>query len=56
MMSRKLGKFYMLAGHILQTAQQLNITLRWGGDWDHDFDFTDQSFDDLGHYEIVEVT
>lgn len=27
--------------------------LRWGGDWDGDGDRTDQTFDDLPHWEIV---
>ncbi len=27
--------------------------LRWGGDWDSDGDRTDQTFNDLPHYELV---
>lgn len=27
--------------------------LRWGGDWDGDRDLTDQTFDDLVHFEII---
>lgn len=28
-------------------------SLRWGGDWDGDGDRTDQTFDDLPHWELV---
>ena len=44
-------KFYALAGTILGIASVLGIKIRWGGDWDGDGDFNDQSFDDLVHYE-----
>jgi peptidoglycan LD-endopeptidase CwlK len=30
----------------------MGTPLRWGGDWDSDFDRTDQSFHDLPHLEI----
>jgi len=43
-----------LAGHIMSTAKRLNYTLRWGGDWDMDTEvITDQSFQDLVHFELV---
>lgn len=45
-------RFYHLAGFIKATAIMLGINLRWGGDWDSDGDFRDQTFDDLPHYEI----
>ena len=44
--------FYLLAGIMLATARSLDIRLRWGGDWDGDFDLHDQVFQDLGHFEI----
>ena len=37
----------------MQTAaKELNITIRWGGDWDMDGDTTDQTFNDLCHWEL----
>tara|TARA_R110000772_G_scaffold159893_1_gene271073 strand:+ start:774 stop:1091 length:318 start_codon:yes stop_codon:yes gene_type:complete len=27
--------------------------LRWGGDWDSDGDFDDQTFNDLPHWELI---
>lgn len=45
--------FFMLAGHMFQAASELGVKLRWGGDWDGDLDFKDQSFNDLPHFEIV---
>ena len=42
-----------IAGRIIQMAAEDGIAIRWGGDWDRDGDVTDQSFDDLVHYELV---
>lgn len=30
-----------------------DFELRWGGDWDSDGDFEDQTFNDYPHYELV---
>ena len=46
-------RFYYLAGIIKGIARMLNIELRWGGDWDNDNDFKDQSFNDLVHFELL---
>lgn len=48
-----IGRFYVLAGAVLQAGYQMGIKLRWGGDWDGDLDMTDQKFDDLPHFELV---
>ncbi len=44
----------LFAGYVLGTAAAQGITLRWGGDWNHDFKVADNHFDDLVHFEIVE--
>jgi len=46
-------RFYYLAGIIKAFAFQLNIKIKWGGDWDGDNDFKDQSFNDLAHFELI---
>lgn len=46
--------FILLAGIMLAVAFSQGIKLRWGGDWNSDFNTHDNSFDDLGHFEIVE--
>ncbi len=46
-------RFYLLAGMMFQAADELGIKLRWGGDWDGDWEHTDQSFHDLPHFELV---
>lgn len=52
------ARFYMFAGYMFAACAELlsegKIThgIRWGGDWDGDKDFNDQSFDDLPHFEI----
>jgi len=44
-----------LAGIIIALSASLGIKLRWGGNWDMDGEpITDQDFQDLIHYEIVE--
>lgn len=50
---KNLARYYFLAGRVKQIAESLGIQVRWGGDWDSDLDFSDQSFDDLAHYEIL---
>jgi len=49
-----IGRFYDFHGFVLATANLLGIKIRWGGDWDMDKDFMDQTFDDLDHFELAE--
>lgn len=46
-------RFYLLAGFMFQAAAELDIQLRWGGDWDGDWNHKDQTFFDLPHFEVV---
>jgi peptidoglycan LD-endopeptidase CwlK len=48
------GRFYHFAGYVQAKAEALGLQIRWGGDWDGDRDFSDQTFDDLDHFEVVE--
>lgn len=50
---KNIARFYVMAGVVLTVAKQLNINIRWGGDWDGDGDFSDQTFDDLMHFELL---
>jgi len=45
--------FDLLAGVGLGLAAKMGIAVRWGGDWSMDMDVYDQTFQDLGHFEIV---
>ena len=45
--------FAVIAGCFFAAADELDITLRWGGDWDSDGDTTDQTLMDWGHVEIM---
>lgn len=51
--------FYFFGGVVKATAYALlckgliEHEIRWGGDWDSDNDLTDQSFNDLVHFELV---
>jgi peptidoglycan L-alanyl-D-glutamate endopeptidase CwlK len=46
-------RFYAFGGFVIGTAIQMGLTIRWGGDWNSNRDFTDQTFHDLPHYELV---
>ena len=48
---KAIARFYHFAGYVKAKAEVLGIDIRWGGDWDGDNDFSDQSFDDLVHWE-----
>lgn len=42
------------AGLMLAAAAELEIKIRWGGNWDMDGEpITDQTFQDLVHFELV---
>ena len=45
----------LFAGFVKGLAKGMyNIDLRWGGDWDSDFEVQDNRFDDFPHFEIKE--
>jgi peptidoglycan L-alanyl-D-glutamate endopeptidase CwlK len=46
-------RFYHLAGILRAVASESGLELRWGGDWDRDFDLRDQRFMDLAHFELI---
>ena len=52
--TRALNSFYYLAGIVKAIAALDNVKIRWGGDWDMDNCFTDQTFNDLYHYELID--
>ncbi len=47
-------RFYLFAGFVLATATAMGVKLRWGGDWDGDTTWKDQTFHDLPHFELKE--
>ena len=42
----------LFAGFVLGIARGMDIRLRWGGDWDIDFQVMDNRFDDFPHFEV----
>lgn len=46
-------RFFYFAGVVKAVAAQLNIPIRWGGDWNGNQIFTDERFSDLPHYELI---
>lgn len=53
-------KFHLFAGYVLGVAEMLykrgdmKHKLRWGGDWDKDWETSDNAFDDFPHFELVD--
>ena len=45
-------RFVHFAGFVRGIATQMNIKIRWGGDWDGDNDLRDQTWMDLPHFEL----
>ncbi len=44
----------MFAGFVIGIAAMHGVKLRWGGDWDSDFDSAEHGFWDGPHFEIEE--
>jgi peptidoglycan L-alanyl-D-glutamate endopeptidase CwlK len=45
-------RFVYLAGFLMGLAATRSLDLRWGGDWDGDTEVKDETFRDLGHFEL----
>ena len=46
--------FSHFAGYVKALADQMDIKIRWGGDWDMDGRSTDETFSDMPHYELMD--
>ena len=44
----------LFAGFVLGVARMMGHNVRWGGDWDRDFQVVDIGFDDFPHIELVD--
>ena len=45
--------FTYFAGYVKGIAATMGIKIRWGGDWDGDWQVKDNNFDDLPHFELL---
>lgn len=45
-------RFHNFAKIVIEEAKNLDINIRWGGDWNGNGDTTDQTFNDLCHWEL----
>lgn len=46
-------RFYTLGGLMMATAHAKGKRLSWGADWDGDWNFKNNKFDDLCHFELL---
>lgn len=51
--TKKTAQYYAISAAYIAIGHEMGIDLRGGFDWDGDGIFTDQSFDDIGHIEII---
>ena len=47
-------RFHLFAGFVLGIAKSMGINLRWGGDWNSNWQVDDNKFDDFPHFELRE--
>ena len=45
-------RFHLFAGFVLGIAKSMDIDLRWGGDWNMNWEVDDNKFDDFPHFEL----
>jgi peptidoglycan L-alanyl-D-glutamate endopeptidase CwlK len=45
-------RFHLFAGFVIGIAKGMDINLRWGGDWNQNFEVDDNQFDDFPHFEL----
>lgn len=46
-------RFALFAGFVLGTAAAMGVPLTWGGDWNRNWQVSDNGFDDLPHFELT---
>jgi len=49
---KNISNYKRLAVLMFEAADELNVLIRWGGDWNADGSINDETFLDLVHYEI----
>ena len=45
-------RFHLFAGFVIGIAKSMEINIRWGGDWNQNFEVDDNKFDDFPHFEL----
>ena len=50
---KRLAEWYMIGAVYKVLSDEMGIPIRWGGDWNNNWDIYDNNFDDLGHIEII---
>ena len=46
-------RFHLFAGFVIGIEYSMDISLRWGGDWNQNFEVDDNKFDDFPHFELI---
>ena len=48
-------RFHYFGGFVLGVAKQMGMNIRWGGDWDSDGDYEDETWRDGPHFELPRI-
>ena len=48
-------RFHLFSGFVLGIAKSMGIKLRWGGDWNMNWEVDDNKFDDFPHFEVLDA-
>ena len=48
-----IDRFKLMAQTILESAEELGISVRWGGDWNMNGRTDDEKFIDMPHFELI---
>ncbi len=51
---KNVKKLIYVAGFVMGTADRMGVTLRWGGDFNQNLNPSDDTFQDLYHFELVQ--
>ena len=47
-------RIILFAGFVLGVAKEMGVAIRWGGDWNTDFNPRNESFFDGAHFELMD--
>ena len=49
------SRFHAFGGYVMAHADMMGYPIRWGGDWDRDWNLQEHEFRDLVHFELMRV-
>lgn len=47
-------RIILFAGFVMGVAKEMGVAIRWGGDWNDDFNPKNEAFFDGAHFELID--